>query len=247
MKGKKLLKNGRERTTTNQKVLGKLQPRLIAISTFIYYDRSHLKGYFITFEGGEGSGKTTQLAHLARHLQKKGYPVLQTREPGGTLIGEAIRSLLLYPKEVHCNPEAELFLYLADRAQHVKEVILPALSEGQIVLCDRFSDSTLVYQGIARGIPLHKVLAMTRLAADGLKPNLTFLLDIDLEKGLSRLKTRKEANRLDLETDLFHYKVREGYLALAKDEPKRIHVVNAAISERRVFVEIRKVVDGILS
>ncbi len=203
-------------------------------------------GHLITFEGGEGSGKTTQIAHLARYLEKKGYRVLQTREPGGTLIGEAIRSLLLYPKEVHCTPKAELFLYLADRAQHLEEVILPALSEDQVVLCDRFTDSTLVYQGAARALPLRKVQDMTRFAADGLKPDLTFLLDIDVKKGLSRLRTRAEVNRLDLEPDSFHQKVREGYLALAKDEPERIYVVNAAVSERRVFIEIRKVADGIL-
>jgi dTMP kinase len=206
-----------------------------------------LKGYLITFEGGEGSGKTTQLAHLACHLEKKGYPVLQTREPGGTLIGEAIRSLLLYPKDIDCAHKTELFLYLADRAQHVSEVILPALAEHQIVLCDRFTDSTLVYQGAARELPLRKVLEMTRFAAEGVKPDLTFLLDIDIKKGLARLKTRAEVNRLDLESDSFHEKVRQGYLALAESEPERIHVINAAVSERRVFIEIRKIVDGILS
>ena len=219
----------------------------IAILGFLGYDLSHLKGYLITFEGGEGSGKTTQLAHLARHLERRGYPVLQTREPGGTLIGEAIRTLLLYPKEIHCTPKAELFLYLADRVQHLSEVILPALTDGQIVLCDRFTDSTLVYQGAARALPFRKVLEMTRFAAEGQKPNLTFLLDIDVKKGLARLKSRKEINRLDLETDSFHQKVREGYLALAKEETERIHVINAGISERRIAIEIRKVIDAFLS
>ncbi len=205
-----------------------------------------MKGYFITFEGGEGSGKTTQLAHLARHLEKKGYPVCKTREPGGTLIGEAIRSVLLVPKEVNCTPKAELFLYLAGRAQHLDEVILPALSDHQIVLCDRFTDSTLVYQGVARDLPLRKVQDMTRFAAEGLKPDITFLLDIDVKKGLARLKTRREMNRLDLEANSFHQKVREGYLALAEEAPERIHVINAGISERRVLIAIRKIVDDIL-
>jgi dTMP kinase len=205
-----------------------------------------MKGHLITFEGGEGSGKTTQLAHLACYLEKQGYPVVETREPGGTLIGEAIRSLVLYQKEVDCTSKAELFLYLADRAQHVSEVILPALADHKMVLCDRFTDSTLVYQGAARDLPLRKVQDMTRFAADGLKPNITFLLDVDVKKGLSRLKTRDEVNRLDLEPDSFHQKVREGYLALAKSEPERIHVINAGMSERRVFIEIRKMIDDLL-
>ncbi len=205
-----------------------------------------MDGYLITFEGGEGSGKTTQLAHLAHHLEKKGHSVLQTREPGGTLIGEAIRSLLLYPKEVPCTPKAELFLYLADRAQHISQVILPALAEGQIVLCDRFTDSTLVYQGAARELPLKEVLKAARFAAEELTPDLTLLLDIDVKTGLARLKTRAEVNRLDLEPDSFHQKVREGYLALAKEEPERIHIINAALSERRVAIEIREFVDDIL-
>lgn len=205
-----------------------------------------MKGHLITFEGGEGSGKTTQLAHLARYLGKQGYPVVETREPGGTLIGEAIRSLVLYQKEVDCTPKAELFLYLADRAQHVSEVILPALADHQIVLCDRFTDSTIVYQGAARDLPLRKVLEMTRFAAEGLKPDMTFLLDVDVKKGLSRLKTRDEVNRLDLEPDSFHQKVREGYLALAKSEPERIHVINAGMNERRVSIEIRKIIDDLI-
>ncbi len=205
-----------------------------------------MKGYFITFEGGEGSGKTTQLARLAEYLEKKGHTVCATREPGGTVTCEAIRSILLDPQKINYTPKAELFLYLADRAQHLSEVILPALAKKQIVLCDRFTDSTLAYQGAARGLPLRKVQSMARFAANDIKPDLTLLLDIDVKKGLARLKTRTEINRLDLEANAFHQKVRDEYLALAMQEPERIYCIHADSSERQVFMKIRKAIDDLL-
>jgi dTMP kinase len=205
-----------------------------------------LKGFFITFEGGEGSGKTTQIARLTDYLQKKGHTVLQTREPGGTFAGEAIRSILLSGEE-DLAPKTELFLFLANRVQHLEEVIGPALENNEIVLCDRFSDSTLIYQGVARGLSFEAVEKIAHFATEGKEPDLTFLLDIDVKKGLSRLRSRTEINRLDLETEQFHQSVREGYLALAKKNSKRIRVIRADHSERLVFADIRKEVDALIS
>jgi dTMP kinase len=215
-----------------------------------------LKGYFITFEGGEGSGKTTQLARLGHDLLKRGYAVVQTREPGGTKIGDAIRQLILHPpgKDDNIDPKTELFLYLASRIQHIREIILPALQEGKIILCDRFTDATIVYQGKGRGLPEKVVDEMVRYAAQSesstglpLKPDLTLLLDIEVSVGVARVKERKEVNRIDTETLQFHESVRQGYLDLAKRNPGRIHVINADTSLEAVSEEIREVVDALLS
>ncbi len=205
-----------------------------------------MAGLFITFEGGEGSGKTTQIARLADYLRKKGHNVLETREPGGTFVGEAIRSILL-TGETDIVPKAEFFLYLANRAQHLEEVILPALENREIVLCDRFTDSTWVYQGIARGLSLEAVDKISYFAAEGREPDVTFLLDIDVKKSQSRLMSRKESNRFDREAEIFHQQIRDGYLALAKKNPNRIRVIRADMPERRVFIEIRKEVDDLIS
>jgi dTMP kinase len=203
-----------------------------------------MQGAFITFEGGEGSGKSTQLVRLADYLEKKGYPVVSTREPGGTAIGTGIRSLLLDGKQVAYK--TELFLCLADRAQHLQEVILPALSAHKVVLCDRFTDSTLIYQGYARGLDFPEMKALLSYAAEAVVPDLTFLFDIDIKKGQSRLKGRKEKNRLDQETELFRQKVRQGYLALAKSGPSRIHLIHADQTENAIFLTIQKKIDAFL-
>lgn len=189
----------------------------------------------ITLEGIEGAGKTTQIAHMAAFLKASGRECVLTKEPGGTPVGEKIRAILLDPDHQDLDPMAELLLYVADRVQHVKKVILPALGAGNIVICDRFSDSTAVYQGVSRGIDGDLIRQVHHLALGGLVPDLTFILDLDPAEGLGRAwreirngsrpaaETRFEKERLE-----FHEKVRHGYLELARREPGRCVVVDAA-------------------
>ena len=202
-----------------------------------------MKSALITFEGIEGSGKSTQIALLAGYLKGKGYPVVQTREPGGTKLGEAIRSLILHGADHAVSAKAEFFLYLADRAQHMQEVILPELRNNRIVLCDRFTDSTLIYQGYVREIGFPDLKMALSFAADAVVPDITFVLDMDVKKGLARLKGRKEKNRLDQESMAFHQKIRDGYLALVQQGQKRFHLIHADQNEADVFSQIQKVVD----
>ena len=185
------------------------------------------RGAFITFEGGEGSGKSTQLHLLASRLESAGLPVRILREPGGTPVGEAVRALLLDPEHTGLDAIAELLLYEASRAQLVAEVIEPALESGEIVLCDRFCDSTVAYQGFGRGLPLADVTALNAIATGGLAPDRTVLLDIDPELGLSRA-TAHGADRLESEDIAFHRRVREGFLSVATAEPLRVRVVDAS-------------------
>lgn len=212
-----------------------------------------MRGLFITFEGVEGSGKSTQRRRLAESLRKAGQPVVETREPGGTAIGEAIRSVLLNARNRDMTPETELFLYLASRAQLTREVIAPALREGAIVLCDRFADATVAYQGYGRGLDLHLIVAVNRLATGGVMPDRTFLLDLDPVEGLSRVKERRQTSlldpsldRLEAETLEFHYRVRKGYLTLAQGEPHRFRVIDAAASEETVAQAIRGEVEALV-
>ena len=205
-----------------------------------------MKGLFITFEGIEGSGKTTQITRLATYLAQEGYPVVTTREPGGTHFGEQIRNVLLSVNTGKLCAETELFLYLASRTQHLHEIILPSLRTGKIVLCDRFSDATLAYQGSGRRLadgPVKKVVAY---AAQGIQPDLTLLLDLDVEKGLSRVQYRGTSNRLDRESLQFHQRVRRGYLKLARSEPRRIRMVDASEGTEIVASIIQKKVSVIL-
>ncbi len=210
-------------------------------------------GQFITFEGGEGSGKSTQLARLADYLEKKGYPVVRTREPGGTVLADRIRALILdktegaTPGAAPMDPKTELFLYLASRAQHIAEVIRPALEAGKIVLCDRFTDATLAYQGAARGLPKAEIESMARFAAQGIAPDHTFLLQMDVSKALARMKARGASNRLDEEALQFHEAVQRGYTALAQAEPKRIVVINANAPIPVVAAQIQEQADAFLS
>lgn len=192
---------------------------------------------FITMEGIEGSGKTTQIAHITRYLEATGYAYLVTREPGGTKIGEKIRRILLDQEHHMLDAMAELLLYTADRAQHVSEKIKPALDEGKIVLCDRFYDSTIAYQGVARGIDADTIKALNTLVLKDLSPDVTFLLDLSPEIGL--LRAWNEINtgsrdvgqsRFECEKILFHENVRKGYLALADAEPQRIIRIDATLS-----------------
>jgi dTMP kinase len=183
---------------------------------------------FITLEGPEGAGKTTQLRALADYLRGCGYDVVTTREPGGTAIGDQIRHVLHDTANVAMSPTAEVLLYSASRAQLVAEVIQPALAAGRVVLCDRYADSTMAYQGYGRGLDRDALAALTAVATGGLRPDLTLLLDLDVARGLARRRDEgEEMNRLDLETIEFHRRVRAGYLALAAAEPARWQLIDA--------------------
>ncbi len=205
----------------------------------------------ITFEGGDGSGKTTQLRLLESYLSYQSKPCLCTREPGGTTLGKMIRRVLLEAGNVEISSPAELFLYLADRAQHVHEVIRPALASGKLILCDRFTDSTLAYQGYGRGIDLLMLRQLNQVASHGIQPHLTFLLDCPVEVGLSRTAKRILENqsakgredRFEQERLEFHERVRRGFLELAEKEPERFFVVDASRSIQEVHGEIRRIVD----
>jgi len=184
---------------------------------------------FITFEGPEGSGKTTQIRLLEQALRIRSFAVIDTREPGGTAIGNAIRAILLEPSHTEMSPRAETLLFNAARAQIVDQVIQPALNEGKIVLCDRYFDSTLAYQGYGRGEPLATLQALIDYATAGLKPDLTIFLNIDPAEGLRRKRNHllEEWNRMEEETLAFHQTVRQGYLQLAAAEPARWLVIDA--------------------
>jgi len=203
------------------------------------------RGRFITFEGIDGCGKTTQLRMLAQWLRDHGRDVIETVEPGGTSIGRQIRKILLDPASADIQPRAELLLYFASRAQNVDEVIRPALDGGRTVLCDRFTDSTLVYQGCGRGLDSEVVHDLDRIACRGLRPDVTILIDIDLETSLARAKRRNERtgpseSRIDDESATFHERVRRGYLALAKAEPDRIVVIDGTAGIGAVGHRIRE-------
>lgn len=187
-------------------------------------------GCFITFEGPEGGGKTTQIRLLAQWLAARGHAVLATREPGGTRIGDAVRGILLNPEHVEMRPEAEILLYSAARAQIVGEIIRPHLDGGGVVVCDRFADSTLAYQGYGRQLDLTALRRITAFATGGLTPDLTVCLDLTVEEGLRRKQNGDlaEWNRIEREQLAFHERVRQGYLALAAAEPQRWLVVDAA-------------------
>jgi dTMP kinase len=193
------------------------------------------RGVFITFEGMDGSGKTTQMGRLAARLRGMGRVVLETAEPGGTPIGAKIRRILLDSANQELSPTAELLLYFASRAQNVDQWILPALGRGDVVLADRFTDSSLVYQGCGRGLGAENVMALDRIACRGLKPELTILVDIDAETSLARARARNTAEpncetRMDEQSLEFHRRVWEAYHALAAREPDRVKVVNGAAS-----------------
>lgn len=207
---------------------------------------------FITFEGIEGSGKSTQIRHLFEFLRGRDIEVLMTREPGGTLAGEKVRGILLDPMMKGLIPRAELFLYAAARIQHIEEVIQPALAAGKVVLCDRFVDATVAYQGHGREIPLSEVKVVNSLAALDLKPDLTFLLDLPVEAGLKRARARNEADaasatsRFEQEDLAFHGRVREGYLAIAAADRPRVKIIPADQPVDRVAKQIQGVVSRAL-
>jgi len=205
------------------------------------------RGLFITFEGMDGSGKTTQIERLSARLRAMGREVLETAEPGGTVIGGKIRRILLDSANQELSPTAELLLYFASRAQNVDERIRPALASGAVVVCDRFTDSTLVYQGCGRGLGAEAVLALDRIACRGLKPDVTILVDLDVEAGLQRAQARNTAatsdeTRMDDQSLEFHRRVYEAYRRLAGAEPERIRIVDGTASPDAIEREIWDIV-----
>lgn len=205
-----------------------------------------MKGMFISFEGVEGSGKTTQAARAAAHLEEKGLRVVKTEEPGGTSISLSIRKILLSTENAAMDPITELLLYNAARAQHIKELILPALEKGAIVITDRFSDSTLAYQGFGRGIEISLIDSLDAIVTKRLRPDLTFLLDTDVAAGLRRNRGMNKNDRLELEDISFHERVREGFLGLARKERERIKVIDSSGPLESVQGEIAKALDEFL-
>lgn len=203
-------------------------------------------GWFITFEGPEGAGKSTQLARLVGRLQAAGHPLTVTREPGGTPLGTRIREVLLDP-ELHMDALPEFLLYSASRAQLVQDVIRPALKRGETIVCDRYFDSSLAYQGAGRGLPLPLLQNMTQEVTGGLKPDLTILLDLDPALGLGRAAARGQPDRLERADLHFHQRVRQGFLELAQQEPGRFLVLDATLSIDKLSELIWQAVQSRLS
>jgi len=206
------------------------------------------RGWFLSFEGGEGSGKSVQAKVLTEVLQKRGVEVVLTREPGGTAADERIRDILLHAREIPLSPEAQALLFSSARAQLVREVIRPALDTGKIVIADRFFDSTVVYQGYGQGVSLQAIREVTAVAVGTLVPDRTFLLDVPVEVGLARSGWRAEArwDRFEADATELHVRVREAYLRLAAAEPRRFVVIAADRDEAAVVSDIRREVDALL-
>lgn len=203
-----------------------------------------MTGKFITLEGSEGSGKSTQSALIYDYLKKKGRDAVQLREPGGVKISEAIRNLLLDVKNEAMNPECETLLYMAARAQVVHETIEPALKAGKIIICDRFLDSTIVYQGCGHGMDIEFIKKLGVYATHGIQPDLTLLFDIDTKEGLSRTNAKKD--RIELRPLDYHERVRRGYLELAAKEPQRIKVIKVNASKEEIFERVRALIDKVI-
>jgi len=199
-------------------------------------------GFFLTLEGPEGSGKTTQAELLAGRFSAAGVRVVVTREPGGTPLGDRLRELLLDPAQGAVHPRTELLLYEAARAQHVEEVIRPALAEGALVICDRFMDSSAAYQGHGLGLPLEQVLSLNSFATGSLRPHLTIVLDLDPAAGLQRARSTARPDRIEQREATFHRRVREGFLALAWREPDRFVVLDATLPPPDLCDEISRLV-----
>jgi len=207
------------------------------------------RGLFITFEGIEGSGKSTQCRILAEYLEKGGYRVIETREPGGTPMAEHIRSLFLQTPTQPLDlptPETEACLVFAARSQHVASRLLPSLSEGAIVLCDRFSDSTLAYQGYGRNLNVTDLQRFNRFVSQGLTPDMTFVFDLPVQQGLARRRRDPEQNRMDKEALAFHSRVRNGFLTIARQHPRRITIINARRSQKTISKQIWAIVEPVL-
>jgi len=204
------------------------------------------EGLFITFEGPDGSGKTTQSTLLVKYLVKKGYNVFHTREPGGTSLAEFLRGVLLRP-DAKIAPVTELLLYSAARAQHTYELIKPALSFKKIVICERYTDATVAYQGYGRGLDLKLIEQLNKIATGGLKPDLTIILDIPVEKGLMRVEKGRKTDRLENEDIMFHKRVRRGYWAIAKKSQKRVKIINSLGNTQKTHYKILGLVNKLLT
>ena len=193
------------------------------------------KGFFLTLEGGEGAGKSTLAVRLARALTEEGREVVTTREPGGTPFGEELRNVLLHKSIETIDTKAELFLFLASRIQHVEFVIKPALQRGAVVLCDRFSDSTIAYQGEGKNLGFEYVKQCSKLAIGDFQPDLTFFIDLEPHVGLKRVQSRHSLDRMEREAMSFHERVRHGFLTLAKEDPKRVHILDGILDPEALF------------
>lgn len=199
--------------------------------------------YFISFEGGEGAGKTTLINKLKSIFESQGYSVILTREPGGSLLGDVIRNLVLHrDKKIKMSSRAELLLFLSARAQHVEEVIKPALSAGQIVLCDRFYDSSVAYQGYARGLGPKEVEDLCLFATDGIIPNLTFFLDLDPKEGLKRAACDREPDLFEEQKIDFHRLVRDAFADIAIRNPARVKVIDASKTPENVLLQVLEII-----
>lgn len=203
---------------------------------------------FISFEGAEGAGKTTQISILKNYLETKGFEVIVTRQPGGTDLGKSIRTLILDPEQPD-KPSAiaELFLYMADRGHNVETLIKPSLEQGKIVICDRYTDSTIAYQGFGRNIDIEKLEVLNNIATTSLKPDITFVLDLPVEEGIKRvIKRDSKLDRIESEKIEFHQKVRNGFLYLAEKEPNRVKVINSLKPIEDISVEIKNYINHLI-
>jgi len=205
------------------------------------------KGLFITLEGPDGSGKSTQSILLAQYLKRKDYKVVRTREPGGTSIAEALRRIILNPKS-RISKVTEVLLYEAGRAQHTSELILPALREGKTVICERYTDATLAYQGYGRKMDIRMVKELNRIGSSGLKPDLTILLDLDVKEGLERVRktSGRKMDRMERESIEFHERVRKGYLKIASREPGRVKLIKVKGTPKKTHLEVVKVIEKLV-
>ena len=204
-----------------------------------------MKGTFITFEGSEGSGKSTQIELVCKYLKQKKKPILFVREPGGVKISEKIRGVLLDVKNTRMSSECETLLYMAARAQLVEEVVVPALKMGKVVLCDRFLDSTIAYQGYGNGVDIKAIKSIGEFATRKIQPEITFFFDIDARKGLSRIKGRTK-DRIERRAICYHNRVREGYIKIAHREPGRVKLIDAGRTKEEIFAVVVKHIDRLL-
>lgn len=205
-----------------------------------------MKGIFISIEGIEGTGKTTLTGFLAEYLEGKGLQVTRTEEPGGTAIGRKIRKLLLSPENGEMDPVTELLLYDASRVQHVREIIMPALERGEVVITDRFSDSTMAYQGYGRGIDVKLIDSLDLISTQRLRPDITILLDIDVETGLKRNREINKDDRIEREDVAFHERVRNGFIHIATQSPQRVRMVDCSAPVETVRQNVAAIIDEFL-
>jgi len=205
------------------------------------------KGIFITFDGPEGSGKSTHSRRVKDDLVSSGYDVVYTREPGGTLLGKKIREALLEKDNIPLGKQAELFLFEADRAQHVEEVIIPALTDGKIVISDRFSAATFAYQGYAQGMDMDMILDIDYAATKGLEADITVLLDVAAQTGLRRAESQTSPDRMEKRPQEFHEKVRQGYLEIAKEHPERVKLIEVRDNADQTYELVKKAVYDFLA